>query len=71
MIDGALVLVGGALLLTPGFLTDVVGLALLLPPSRTVVRRLLARRMVVRMTTQMAGPAARRPYDIDGTARER
>lgn len=39
--DGALVLTGGALLLTPGFLTDAVGLLCVLPGSRTVVRRVL------------------------------
>lgn len=39
VVDGALILFGGALLLTPGFVTDIVGLALLLPPSRAVVRR--------------------------------
>jgi UPF0716 protein FxsA len=47
--DGALILLAGALLLTPGFLTDVVGVLLLLPPVRAVVRRwlpaLLARRV--------------------------
>src|SRR5215212_10707235 len=32
--DGVLVIFGGALLLTPGFLTDVVGLLFLLPPTR-------------------------------------
>jgi UPF0716 protein FxsA len=36
--DGFLILLGGALLLTPGFLTDIVGLALVLPPSRALVR---------------------------------
>lgn len=36
--DGALILLGGALLLTPGFLTDVVGLALLIPPTRAPVK---------------------------------
>jgi UPF0716 protein FxsA len=41
--DGALILFGGALLLTPGFITDVVGLILLLPPSRAVVKRLFRR----------------------------
>jgi UPF0716 protein FxsA len=49
-IDGALILFGGALLLTPGFLTDLLGLALLLPPSRAAVRRVLARRLMGRMT---------------------
>jgi UPF0716 protein FxsA len=39
--DGAAVLFGGALLLTPGFITDVFGLLLLIPPTRAVVRRLL------------------------------
>src|SRR5256885_14710023 len=34
VLDGALVLFGGALLLAPGFLTDVLGAALLLPPTR-------------------------------------
>lgn len=41
--DGALILFGGALLLTPGFLTDVVGLLLLVPGPRAVVKRWLAR----------------------------
>jgi UPF0716 protein FxsA len=39
--DAGLVLVGGTLLLTPGFLTDVVGFFLLLPVTRPVARRLL------------------------------
>ena len=41
--DGALVLVGGTLLLTPGFLSDVVGVLFLLPPTRALVRPLLTR----------------------------
>ena len=39
--DGALVLVGGTLLLTPGFFTDVVGFFFLLPFTRPIARRLL------------------------------
>ena len=39
--DGLLITIGGALLLTPGFITDAVGLLLLLPPTRAVARRLL------------------------------
>lgn len=50
--DGALVLLGGALLVTPGFATDVVGLLCVLPGSRAVLRRtlthLVARRLGVR-----------------------
>ncbi|MDQ1682435.1 MAG: protein FxsA [Frankiaceae bacterium] len=41
--DGALVLVGGTLLLTPGFATDIVGALFLLPPTRSLARRLLIR----------------------------
>ncbi|MGH3326588.1 MAG: FxsA family protein [Streptomycetales bacterium] len=40
--DGALVLIGGTLLLTPGFLTDIAGFVFVLPVSRPLVRRLLA-----------------------------
>ena len=39
--DSALVLVGGVLLLTPGFLTDAVGLVLVLPFTRPLARRAL------------------------------
>ncbi|MBA2476974.1 MAG: FxsA family protein, partial [Sporichthyaceae bacterium] len=52
--DAGLVVVGGTLLLTPGFLTDVVGLAMLLPLTRPLFRRmllaLLTRRMQNRAT---------------------
>lgn len=40
--DGALILFGGALLLTPGFLTDIVGLALLIPPARIPIKAAIA-----------------------------
>lgn len=48
VVDGFLILLGGALMLTPGFLSDVVGLGLLLPPVRAVVRRILRRRFTMR-----------------------
>lgn len=44
MADGVLVLLGAVLLVTPGFISDVLGLMLLLPVSRAPVRRMLARR---------------------------
>jgi UPF0716 protein FxsA len=56
--DGALVIFGAALLLTPGFLTDVVGLLCLLPPSRAAIRRLVLRfvtRRFVAVPVQGAG----------------
>lgn len=39
LVDGVLILFAGALLLTPGFVTDVVGTLLLLPPVRVALRR--------------------------------
>jgi UPF0716 protein FxsA len=51
VLDGALVLLGGALQLAPGFVTDVFGLLLVLPPSRAVVRRTLVRRLARRGAT--------------------
>ena len=48
--DGALILVGGTLMLTPGFVTDALGILLILPVTRPLARRLLtqvvARRLV-------------------------
>ena len=43
LLDAALVLIGGTLLLTPGFVTDVVGFACVLPFSRPAIRRLVTR----------------------------
>jgi UPF0716 protein FxsA len=77
VLDGVLVIFGGALLLTPGFLTDILGLLLLLPPTRAVVRRVLVRRFSDRMiasATRMRAPGPRgparggRPGDVEGTA---
>lgn len=78
VIDGVLVIFGGAFLITPGFITDVIGLILLVPPTRRVVRR-LARRTIERRTVgAVAGPAGRArrsregvtDYDVEGTASE-
>jgi UPF0716 protein FxsA len=41
LLDGLLVLVGSVLLITPGLITDIIGFLLLLPFSRTVVRKFL------------------------------
>ena len=49
--DGVLVIMGGALLLTPGFLSDIVGLIFLIPPTRALIRafsgRFIRRRLAV------------------------
>jgi UPF0716 protein FxsA len=43
--QGGLIIVGGTLLLTPGFVTDVVGFLLLLPPTRAAVSKVLRARL--------------------------
>ncbi|HSJ18265.1 MAG TPA: FxsA family protein [Solirubrobacterales bacterium] len=80
--DGAMVIFGGALLLTPGFITDVVGLLCLIPPTRDTIRRLLTlvvlrrfsagQRVVFWGADRVASrPRPRRPsYDVEGTAHE-
>jgi UPF0716 protein FxsA len=68
VLDGALIIFGGALLLTPGFLTDVLGLLLLLPPTRAAIRAVAARRLAHRIVVSAAHPRPRRAYDVDGTA---
>lgn len=47
--DGLLILIAGVLMLTPGFLTDIVGFALLFPPTRAVARIALLKRFTARM----------------------
>src|SRR6476619_3222613 len=54
VLDGALVLIGGVLFSLPGFVSDVFGALLLLPPSRPGVRRLLVRNFHGRFVRQMA-----------------
>ena len=45
LVDGSLILLAGALMLTPGFITDAVGLLLLLPPVRAGLRAAVRRRL--------------------------
>ena len=76
VLDGVLVIFGGALLLTPGFISDILGLLLLLPPTRAVARRILVRRFAHRMVASVAGaPRAawttqngHGAYDVEGRA---
>jgi UPF0716 protein FxsA len=49
LVDGVIILVAGALLVTPGVLTDVVGFIGLLPPTRALVRKALMRRFQSKM----------------------
>jgi UPF0716 protein FxsA len=83
VVDGLLIVVGGTLLLAPGFITDIFGLILLIPPTRAIVRGLLKRFTVGRfLVVGMPGGgqfgAPRRPdgegpsrdYDFDVSAEE-
>ncbi len=69
MLDGVLVLVGGLLLIVPGFISDVLGALALLPPTRALLRRALARNLQSRFVVSATrfGNASR-PYDVDSTA---
>jgi len=84
VLDGALVMAGGALQLAPGFVTDGFGLLLLAPPTRAFVRRAIVRRVARHGAVRLgAWAAGRRPsqggpartpgdsgYDVEGTAYE-
>jgi UPF0716 protein FxsA len=67
VIDGALIVAGAALLIVPGFITDVFGLLLLVGPVRALARRGIARHARSRFVVQ-ATSFGRRPYDVDSTA---
>jgi UPF0716 protein FxsA len=43
LMDGLFVLIGGFMLLTPGFLTDFLGLSMLIPPVRTIYKKIAAK----------------------------
>jgi UPF0716 protein FxsA len=55
LFDGACLLVAGALLLTPGFVTDIAGFLLFLPPIRDKLREILARYVQTAMEARSAG----------------
>lgn len=70
ILDGMLVLLGGVLLLLPGVLSDVIGLALFVPP----LRRALAKRLRDRWSSGLGGPVPQGAWRIraagaDGAAR--
>lgn len=60
LLDGLMILVAGVLLITPGVLTDLTGLALLIPPVRRVVRSQVTRRLEARVVT--FSRSQRNPY---------
>jgi UPF0716 protein FxsA len=81
VVDGVLVIFGGAFLLTPGFCTDIIGAVLLLPPTRAIIRRMLVRRVTFRVLADAPSPRFGRPgrpggagpqddFDVEGSATE-
>ncbi len=76
LVDGALILFAGALLLTPGFVTDLVGLLLLIPAMRFFPRRWARNHRVTRTGGAVYGrvvdvrgrPRSAPPIDVRGTA---
>src|SRR4051812_21530557 len=83
VVDGLLIVIGGTLLLAPGFITDIFRLILLIPPTRAIVRSVLKRFTIGRfVVVGMPGggqfgsgrgpgePGASRDYDFDATAEE-
>jgi len=75
VLDGALVIFGGAFLISPGFITDIVGLLLLVPPTRAMLRRALVRNFTNRAMVRVVGGFGTRrprpvPDDVEGTGVE-
>lgn len=63
--DAALVLVGGILLMLPGFLTDLLGLVMILPFTRPLIRRLLAFVLARRVAGKGTDPMVIRGETVD------
>jgi UPF0716 protein FxsA len=62
LLEGAMILFAGAVLLTPGFITDTVGFLLLVPPSR----RWLAKRVVAHFQKRMQSTQRQQSTDGNG-----
>jgi UPF0716 protein FxsA len=69
VLDGALIFIGGTLMIIPGFITDVLGVLLLLAPTRALARSVAIRNLRARVVTWAAGfPRTRASHDVDSTA---
>jgi UPF0716 protein FxsA len=69
VVNGALILLGGILLLIPGFISDLIGLSLLAPPTRVLLRAALIRNLQSRFVTRAVRMTST-PYDVESTARD-
>ena len=70
VLDGAIVLLAGTLLLIPGFITDALGALLVLPGVRALARRGIARHLRSRLLARAVVFGGGQPYDVDSTARD-
>ena len=75
VLDGALVLLGGGLLIVPGFISDALGLLLLFPLTRAPIQALLVRNFQHGLVVRAGGfgrgsGGAQRGDDVEGTASE-
>ena len=76
--DGVLIVLGGGLLIVPGFITDALGLLLLVPPTRAPLRAMLLRNFQSTLVVQAgrfagrsaAGRTGAERFDVEGTATE-
>jgi UPF0716 protein FxsA len=64
--DGAAILVSGAFLISPGFITDTLGFLLLLPPVRDLIYRIVSKRFMSKVTVVTSGFSAPRRETIEG-----
>lgn len=65
MIEGVLLAVGGALLMTPGFVTDTMGFLCLLPVTRQLLAKAIIKRSALQMQVKMGGFAQSSTWDQD------
>jgi UPF0716 protein FxsA len=68
VVDGVLVIFGGALMLAPGFITDVLGALCLAPPTRALLRGLLVRRATLRFMDAATPSRNGHPHDVEASA---
>jgi UPF0716 protein FxsA len=67
-LDGIMILIAGAVLITPGFLTDAIGFALLVPPVRAAMGKVLAKRLkgkIQVVTPEFSAPEPRPKSKLD------
>jgi len=70
MVEGPILLVGGALLLTPGFFTDIIGFACLIPPVRKKIAQYIIEKRLVQAGVPPNQQSKAQPDVIEGEFRK-